>query len=109
MKSLACLFAAALGCAALSAYGADASSNWSDHCSKCHGPDGRGDTKMGHRLHISDFTDAKVQAKFTDADAAKAIKDGVKNEDGKLRMKPIDGLNDEEVQALVKFVRAFQK
>ena len=109
MKSLPCLLAAALGCAALSAYGADAAANWTDHCSKCHGPDGRGDTKMGHKLHIADFTDAEVQAKFTDADAVKAVKEGVKSPEGKLEMKPIEGLNDEEIQALVKYVRAFQK
>ena len=43
-------------------WAADAKSNWDDNCAKCHGADGKGDTKMGHKLDIKDFTDAKVQA-----------------------------------------------
>ena len=84
------LFSAAVATAALTAYGADAAANWSDHCAKCHGAEGKGDTKMGHKLNISDFTDAAVQAKFTDEQAAKAIKTGVTDENGKMRMKAIE-------------------
>lgn len=109
MKAIPCLFTLALAATALTAYGADAAANWSDHCAKCHGTDGRGDTKMGHKLRIGDFTDAKEQAKFTDEDAVKAVKEGVKTEDGKLKMKPIDGLSDEEIKALVQLVRSFKK
>lgn len=89
--------------------GADAATNWSDKCAKCHGPDGRGDTKMGKKLSIADLTDAQVQAKFTDADAVKAVKEGIKGKDGKLAMKPIEGLSDEEINALVTVVRGLKK
>ena len=50
-----------------------------------------------------------MQAKFTDADAIKAMKEGVKDKDGKLSMKPIEGLTDDEIKALVPVVRAFAK
>jgi cytochrome c553 len=103
------LFSAVVVTAALTAYGADAATNWSDHCAKCHGADGKGDTKMGHKLSIGDFTDAAVQAKFTDADAVKAIKTGVTDDNGKTRMKAIDGLTDDEVNALVAHVRTLKK
>ena len=63
---------------------ADAAANWENQCAKCHGPDGKGDTKMGKKLAIADLTDAKVQAKFTDADAVKAMKEGIKDKDGKV-------------------------
>ena len=66
--------ALALATAALSTYGADAAANWTAQCAKCHGPDGKGDTKMGHKLDIADLTDPKMQAKFTDDDAFKAMK-----------------------------------
>ena len=62
------LLAALTVCAALTstALAADAAANWENQCAKCHGPDGKGDTKMGKKLAIADLTDAKVQAKFTD-------------------------------------------
>ena len=40
---------------------ADVKENWEKHCAKCHGPDGKGQTKMGQKLAIKDLTDAKVQ------------------------------------------------
>ncbi len=95
--------------AALTARAADAAANWSDKCAKCHGEDGKGDTKMGHKLGIADFTDPKAQAKFTDAQALDAMKSGLKDDKGKLRMKPVEGLSDDEMKALVPFVRALKK
>jgi mono/diheme cytochrome c family protein len=90
------------------AWAAEAKSNWDDNCAKCHGADGKGDTKMGKHLHIADFTDAKVQGGFTDDQAIKAIKEGLKDEEGKTRMKAIEGLSDDEIAALVKYVRGLK-
>lgn len=95
--------------AALAAFAADASANWTEHCAKCHGASGKGDTKMGKKLSISDLTDAKVQAKFTDEQAMKAMKEGVKDKDGKVTMKPVEGLGEAEMKALVGQVRSFKK
>jgi len=99
--------ALAASTAALSA--ADASANWDAKCKSCHGADGIGATPMGKKLALKDFTDAKVQASFTDADATKAIKEGVKDGD-KTKMKAFaDDLNDDDIKALVAKVRAFKK
>ena len=97
-------------CAAMmvSASAADVKENWDKGCAKCHGPDGKGDTKMGKKLEIKDFTDAKYQDSLKDEAMLKAIKEGVKDGD-KVRMKPIEGLSDEEMKALVTYVRAFKK
>ncbi len=104
------LAVAGLGAAfAVSAFAADAAANWGEHCAKCHGQSGKGDTKMGKKLAIRDLTDAGVQAKFTDADALKAMKDGVKDKEGKVTMKPIEGLSDADLKALVAHVRALKK
>src|SRR5581483_6745057 len=65
------LFAAAL----TSVRAADAKENWDKSCKKCHGADGKGDTTMGKKLSIRDYTDAKVQASFKDEEAIKAIKE----------------------------------
>ena len=57
----------------LNASAADAKANWDSLCAKCHGEDGKGQTKMGQKLGVKDFTDAKVQADLKDDAAFKAI------------------------------------
>src|SRR4051812_31603740 len=111
MKLTSSLLTLGLGLAgsALVAYGADAAANWSEHCAKCHGDDGKGQTKMGKKLSIADLTDAATQAKFTDADAVKAMKEGIKDKSDKVAMKPIEGLSEDEMKALVPLVRALKK
>ena len=94
---------------AVSLHAADAKENWTKYCAQCHGPDGTANTPMGKKLNAKNLTDAKVQSGFTDAQAATAIKDGVK-ENGKVAMKAFgDKLSDDEVQALVKYVRSLKK
>jgi mono/diheme cytochrome c family protein len=56
-----------------------------------------------------DLTDPKKQASFTDAKATEAIKNGVK-QNGKTTMKAFAGkLTDDEVKALVAYVRSLKK
>jgi len=88
---------------------ADAQANWDEHCAKCHGPDGKGQTKMGKKLNIADFTDAKVQEGFNDEQAFKAIKEGLTDKNGKTTMKAIEGLTDDDMKAMIPLVRAFKK
>ncbi len=87
---------------------ADSKANWEEHCAKCHGADGKGQTKMGKKLGIRDYTDAKVQGEFTDADALKALMEGIKGKDGKLKMQPAEELSDDDKKALVQFVRSLK-
>jgi mono/diheme cytochrome c family protein len=87
----------------------NAAANWTKDCMQCHGKTGAADTKMGQKLNAKNLTDPKVQASFTDADAAKAIKEGIK-ENGKTKMKAFgDKLSDEEINALVAYVRDLKK
>jgi hypothetical protein len=65
---------------------ADVKANWSKHCTKCHGEDGKGQTTMGKKLKVADYTDPKVQAKFTDEEMIKITKEG-KKEGSKTLMK----------------------
>jgi cytochrome c553 len=95
--------------AAITASAADAKENWDKMCAKCHGPDGKGQTKMGQKLGIKDYTDAKVQADLKDDDAFKALKEGLKDSEGKTLMKPVEGLSDDEIKALIAQVRSFKK
>ena len=109
MKTPLRLLAFTLTIAGFTAYGADAAANWKEQCVKCHGETGKGDTKMGKKLAISDFTDAKIQATFTDQEAFNAMKQGLADEKGKTTMKAIEGLSDAELKALVPYVRSLIK
>jgi cytochrome c553 len=95
--------------AALSTKGAEAKENWDTLCAKCHGADGKGDTKIGAKLGVKDFTDAKVQADIKDDAAFKALREGLKNDDGKTLMKPFDQLSDDEIKALVAYVHSLKQ
>ncbi len=90
-------------------WAADVKMNWDKECAKCHGPDGRGQTRMGRQSGAKDYTDPKVQAEMDDTKAAARIKEGMK-ENGKEKMKPYgDKLSDEEIKALVAHMRTFKK
>ncbi len=109
MKTIAIVAVSLFALSAGSARAADAAANWTTHCAQCHGPDGAANTTMGKKLSAKNLTDSKVQAGFTDAQAAAAIKDGVK-EGGKTKMKAFgDKLNEADIKALVAYVRALKK
>ena len=88
---------------------ADVKMNWDKECAKCHGADGKGQTRMGRQSGAKDYTDPKVQAEMDDVKAAARIKEGLK-EGAKEIMKPYaDKFSDEEIKALVAYMRAFKK
>lgn len=89
---------------------APAAENWENNCQKCHGADGKGQTKSGKKLQVKDYTDAKVQAGMKDEEMAKTIADGAKDEKtGKERMKAYkDDLTPAEITDLVAYIRKFK-
>jgi cytochrome c553 len=91
------------------AFGADAKALYEKDCAKCHGADGKGQTKMGQKLGCKDYTDAKAQSELKDDAAVKAIKEGLKDKDGKVLMKPAEGLSDDDIKGLVAYMRSFKK
>ena len=109
MKKSLLLIIAALALPAGLAHAGDAKAIYTKDCAKCHGADGKGQTKMGQKLGLKDYTDAKVQAAMKDEEITKEIKDGVKDKDGKTLMKPAEDLSDDEVKGLVALVRGFKK
>jgi mono/diheme cytochrome c family protein len=109
MKVLVSIVISLFAASAVSLQAADAKANWDANCAQCHGKSGAADTKMGKQLNAKDLTDPKVQAAFSDAKATQSIKEGVK-ENGKTTMKAFGGkLSDDEVKALVAYVRTLKK
>jgi len=108
MKKLIILSIVTLLAGGISVKAADAKALWAKDCAKCHGAEGKGDTKMGQKLGVKDYTDAKVQAEMKDPEVAKAIKEGVKK-DGKTLMKAFPTYTDEEIKSLVAYIRKMKK
>jgi len=95
------------------ALSATAEENWAK-CKICHGADGNGTTTaVGKKPNsgIKDYTSAEVQAAMTDEEMFKAIKEGVKGDDGKQKMPGYSakGMSDEEITALVAHIRSMKK
>jgi mono/diheme cytochrome c family protein len=86
----------------------DAKALYDKHCAKCHGDDGKGQTKMGQKMNIKDYSDAKNWASLTDEKIFKAIKEGVVDGD-KTLMKPAKEVTDDEIKALTKFFGTLKK
>src|SRR5438093_4847716 len=107
-KTIVIAACVALGTASLGA--ADVKENWEKHCASCHGKDGKGETKAGRKADVKNLTDATYQASFSDEQMFKQIKEGMKDKNGKEKMRAFGGtLSDEEIKALVAFVRGFKK
>ncbi len=109
MKKLLTLTVALMAAGAISARAADAKETYEKDCAKCHGENGKGETKMGKKYGAKDYTDPKVQEELKDDKAFKAIKEGYKDKEGKQVMKPAEGLSDDEIKGLVKYMRKFKK
>jgi cytochrome c6 len=90
------------------ALAADAKANWTDHCAKCHGETGKGDTKIGKKMKVKDYSDPAVQAQLKDDAMIEATLKGV-TVDGKEKMKAFgDKLSPDEAKDLVALIRSFK-
>ena len=107
MKSLL-LVAALIGLSCTLGRGEDAKSIYQRECAKCHGADGKGDTKMGRNSGAKDYTDPRVQAAMKDEKAFRSIKDGL-TEGDKILMKPAADLSNGQIRKLVVYMRGFIK
>ena len=79
---------------------------WDKQCKKCHAEDGSGQTALGKKLKIKDYTDAASLAEFSDEDLFKMTKDGV---EGTKMSGYGKKLSDDEIKALVGYMRAMAK
>ena len=79
---------------------------WTQHCSRCHGPDGKGQTKMGRKLKVKDLTAPRLQTRMTDHRILEAIAEGDRDNEGNERMPSFrEKLSEAERNKLVSYIR----
>ncbi len=84
--------------------------NYKKHCTSCHGPDGKSQTRLGRKSGAKDLSDKPALEKLSDDDVFKTIKLGRKNAKGEEKMEPFgDDISDAEIAELVAFVRTLAK
>jgi hypothetical protein len=108
MKKILLITCALILGSAASLKAADAKEIWAKDCAKCHGEDGKGKTKMGEKLGVKDYTDAKVQADLKEDKMAKSIKEGIKDGD-KTKMKAFSDLSPGRSRARVQEIKPSTK
>ncbi|PTY08632.1 hypothetical protein DB347_03380 [Opitutaceae bacterium EW11] len=87
-----------------------AKENWTKMCARCHAADGTGNTKVGKKLNVKDYTSADAQAKMTDDEMLKSVLEGVKDDNGKEKMQPYkEKLTEAEAKDLVALIRSMKK
>ncbi len=87
----------------------DGKALYEQHCAKCHGADGKGNTKMGQKVGAKDYSVAKNWDGLTDAAAVKAVKQGVKDKEGKVVMKANEELSEADAKATVDYMKTLKK
>lgn len=112
MKTNSTLKVAALALLCVAAFtirAAEPKELWDKNCAACHGKDGKGETKMGKKAGVKDYTDPKVSETIKDDKAFKSVKEGMK-EGGKELMKPFaEKLTDAEIKSLIAYIKTFKK
>lgn len=81
---------------------------WRAKCASCHGPDGKGQTEIGRRYQLPDFSTAAWQQRTTDADVKDRVRSGFSDlRDGTRREMPSfkDELDAAQLDALVALLR----
>jgi len=97
------LFAIPHTAAAQADKGGEGQKLFEQNCSKCHGPDGSGDSAIGKAVGAKDLRAAEAQ-KMTDAQIHTQI------DQGKGNMPPFGGtLNKAQIDSLIPYVRQLQK
>lgn len=108
MKKHIILTIATVALASLTGFADDSGAQaiWDKQCKKCHGADGSGDTPLGKKMELKDYTDAASLAELSDEDLFNMTKNGV---EGTKMNGYGDKLSDDEIHQLVALMRGMAK
>ncbi len=107
-KILYMMFLGILVFCSSNAIAADAAGIYQQSCVKCHGADGRGQTTIGRKFKVKDFSDPSWQTQNPASKIQTSIENGVKDPAGKELMKAYrNELTPQEIQELVQYLQKF--
>jgi cytochrome c6 len=107
-KHLIALTAIVTAVGVSAAFAASAAENYENHCAKCHGADGKGQTKVGKKLNVRDMTTEAYKKELDDAKAVASLKDGIKKDGKEIKKSYASELSDAELKALIAYVRGLK-
>lgn len=82
----------------------DVAAIYTKACARCHGDDGRAQTKKGRQLNATDFTSSKWQRGITDAKAIRIVTNGHEEMPAFK-----DTLSADEIREVMAYVRRFKR
>lgn len=77
---------------------------YQQNCARCHGADGRGETKLGQLYGTPNLTEATLHVRFSNKELSAIISSGQGGMPGFKK-----NLSKAEIAALVTYVRRFKK
>ena len=77
---------------------------YQQNCARCHGADGRGDTRLGKIYNTPNLTESTLHSRFSDKELSAIITSGQGGMPGFKK-----NLSKAEIAALVSYVRRFRK
>ncbi len=89
-------------------FAATAASNFEEHCAKCHGLDGKAQTKMGKKMQVRDMTTDAYKKDYDPAKAADVIAKGILKDGKQIKEGYSQKLNAAEITALVDYVKTLK-
>ena len=93
--------------AVLPSLASDTLVSWNQNCVRCHGADGKGQTKMGRKLKIKDLTSAVSKTRLTEERIMETIAEGKQDSSGNERMPAYrEKISEADRQALTAYVRS---
>ncbi len=90
------------------AFAASASESYASQCARCHGADGKGQTKMGKKLEVRDMTTEEYKKSLDDAKAVAALKNGITRDGKQIKKSYASEFSDAELKGLVDYVRTLK-
>ncbi len=91
-----------------SAFAASPAENYENQCAKCHGADGKGQTKVGKRLNLRDMTTEAYKKELDDAKALASLKEGIKKDGKEIKKSYASEFSDADLKGLIAYVRTLK-
>ena len=82
---------------------------WLDKCARCHGDTGAGDTPLGRKLKVIDYSSKKAQEGFSEEHLRQLIGEGATRDKKRVMPAYKDELSKAEIGDLITYIKSLAK